>query len=166
MSELTDEHLLTHKMQRAEHARQRYQRNNSSLENSNSDQGSSSLMPRHYHQINGQNCRDSENSFLKDEINESEVTRVLKEMAEKEENEFIENNPDKRSAVVCVVCDCIILDADDMECVDKKDLLQSCEKLSITAYREHFGYESLNEELIKQYQVRDEDLHGYLLSPR
>jgi hypothetical protein len=38
--------------------------------------------------------------------------------------------------------------------------------LSITAYRDHFGYESLNEELIKQYQVQDEDLHGYLLSPR
>jgi hypothetical protein len=53
-----------------------------------------------------------------------------------------------------------------MDYVDKKDFLQSCDKLCVTAYREHFGYESLNDELIKQYQVRDEDLHGYLLSPR
>jgi hypothetical protein len=33
-------------------------------------------------------------------------------------------------------------------------------------YRDHYGYQSLNEELIQQYQVQDEDLHGLLLSPR
>ena len=135
--------------------------------NHEGNQVPTSTMARHYHQINGQNSRNSENSFLKDEINESEVKRLLKEMSEKEENEYIENNPDKRSAVVCVVCDCIVLDGDEMDHVDKNDLLQSCDKLSVTAYREHFGYESLNEEeLIRQYQVLDEDLHGYLLSPR
>jgi hypothetical protein len=174
MNDLTGEHLLNYKMQKAELERQRYQQNKSSLNNLTSrddfimnerDQDTPDLRPRHYQCNQHQMNENAEDSFLKDEINESEVRKVLKEMAEKDENEYIENNPDKRSAVVCVVCDCIILDADDMECVDKNDLLQSCDKLSITAYRDHFGYDSLNEELIKQYQVQDEDLHGYLLSP-
>jgi hypothetical protein len=105
-------------------------------------------------------------SFLSDEINNDEVMKVLNEMQVNEKNENIEGNPDKKSAVVCVVCDCIILDGDEMGYIEKQALVEQSEKLSITTYRDHFGYQSLNEELIQQYQVQDEDLQGLLLSPR
>jgi hypothetical protein len=64
-------------------ARHRMMKRSQDNNNTETNQGPTCTMARHYNQINGQNFRNSENSFLKDEINESEVNRVLIEMAKK-----------------------------------------------------------------------------------
>jgi hypothetical protein len=96
-------------MPKAELKRQRYQQNKSSLNNVTSrddfimnqrDQDIPDLRPRHY-QCNQQQMNEhAADSFLSDQINNDKLLKLLSEMQINDENENVEGNPEKKSAIV------------------------------------------------------------------
>ena len=68
-------------------------------------------------------------------------------------------------ARVCVMCDRVIKVSDTCKPISKEKLLEFKDKISVERYEQHYS-RKLQQELEKQYQVSDTELHGLLLSPR
>ena len=53
-----------------------------------------------------------------------------------------------------------------VEIIEKQQLLINSAKLSVSSYEEYYDGVPLHPELVRQYQVADDDLKHLLLSPR
>ena len=77
-------------------------------------------------------------------------------------------NEDKNGhhALICIVCDCLIIGMEEVKFIEKNQLLINSSKLCMSAYEQYYHCVSLHKELVKQYQVDDDDLKHLLLSLR
>ena len=79
---------------------------------------------------------------------------------------FIGGDPDQPwQTDICVICDELIIGLEPVKTLTKDQILDNKGRISVESFQSHYVVE-LREELIGQYQVQDEDLHGLLLSPR
>ena len=69
-------------------------------------------------------------------------------------------------AYVFAVCDCLIFGMEEVEIIEKKQMLINSAKLRVSSYEEYYDGLPLHSELVKQDQVDDDDLKQLLLSPR
>ena len=76
---------------------------------------------------------------------------------------LVKGTKDSHQALVCVICDELIIGTEEICSVDKTRILKHKQRLSVESYNEFFGG-SLDPVVVKQYEVSD--LPGLLLSPR
>ena len=74
-----------------------------------------------------------------------------------------DNTNDLHQALVCVICDELIIGTEQACDLDAAQILKHRDRLSIDSYNEFFGV-ALDPVLVKQYEIQG--LHGLLLSPR
>ena len=109
------------------------------------------------------------NCLSRDMINSNGTTvdeQLMKDVHERYNlATFVNGNPNKQQANICVVCDELIIGLEPVKYLTKEQILINKDRISVESFESHYVVQ-LNEELKSQYQVRDEDLHGILLSPR
>ena len=79
---------------------------------------------------------------------------------------IVDGDKNRHSAHVCVVCDGLIIGMEKIEFIETQQLLINSDKLSVSSYKEYYDGVPLHPELVRQYQVADDDLKHLLLSPR
>ena len=73
--------------------------------------------------------------------------------------------PHSHRAIVCIICDCLIIGIETIHKLKTDQILKHRERLSVKKYEEYYG-QTLKDEVIKQYRVNVEGLKELLLSPR
>ena len=71
----------------------------------------------------------------------------------------------KHQMPVCVCCDQFVYGIEEVKSLSKELLLKNKNRLSRKNFETHFS-RKLSSSLVTQYQVKDEELHDLLLSPR
>ena len=100
---------------------------------------------------------------LKSEHLEKLIEKVKDKMIR---STIVDGDKNRHIAHVCVVCDCLIIGMEKVEIIEKQQLLINSAKLSVSSYEEYYDGVPLHPELVRQYQVDDDDLKHLLLSPR
>ena len=72
-------------------------------------------------------------------------------------------NPQSHKAIVCIICDRFIIGTETIHKLSTYQISQHSNRLSVKTYEAYHGV-VLKDELIRQYQVKDESLKNLLLS--
>ncbi len=78
----------------------------------------------------------------------------------------VNEGKNRHLAHICGVCDCLIIGMEEVKFITKEKLMNNTSNLCVSSYEQHFDGVPLHTELVKQYQVEDDDLKHLLLSPR
>ena len=111
------------------------------------------------------------NNFMKSQISDSDLEKLLGRIDKKfcHSNIVVDSEGNKDSnlqrANVCVVCDRFIIGMEEVKLIHKDMLIKNADRLSVESYEEYFCI-SMKRELVRQYEVDDDDMKGILLSPR
>jgi hypothetical protein len=74
----------------------------------------------------------------------------------------VDGEINRQRAHVCMVCHCLVIGLEEVKFIDKSMLLNHSNPLCVSAYEDYDGV-PLDAELVKHYQVLDDDLKNLLL---